>query len=522
MTTEGNTHGTGESDAKKHALDSTNVKAIVRLSLTFALIFAWWGSFHEIACGCLSLRSMHPLEYTYVSCYAHSLGCTIGAIAAIASLHKGWRLPPWRPGIIAGLGTGASVVFSACVALGVYPVAAIVQFAISAAVAPIIAAFLTRLSKLPFSQACPCLIVCLAVYIAANNVLMPALMITGDSMTLSGAFQALLPIASVIALRCRNNHGDADAIENAFRADVDAAKQPRRIPNAATVKGSREAEFPWPLAFSIAVYFFVFGVMHVESSTLINVFHNRNVLYMAGYLLTTIIFIVLFQRFFTSKKGTGLWTLVRNIVFPLTVSAFLFLPLLNSFDPALPVALSACSDLLYMLLMALGIKVVSQESRTSAFFLALVLLAMAPFAYFMGSIFAQALLALLPFNFMLTPYASAGAFILLVAATLWIGDDFEARKIWGFRVKLAPHDATLEKLLARCAYLAKNHQLTQREREILELVSQNRRPAAISEELSISVNTVRSHIKSIYVKLDVHSSDELLKLINDLPASELQ
>lgn len=50
--------------------------------------------------------------------------------------------------------------------------------------------------------------------------------------------------------------------------------------------------------------------------------------------------------------------------------------------------------------------------------------------------------------------------------------------------------------------------LTQREQEILELLAKGRPDKEISDRLNISLNTVRSHLKHIYEKLQVQSRTE--------------
>lgn len=56
-------------------------------------------------------------------------------------------------------------------------------------------------------------------------------------------------------------------------------------------------------------------------------------------------------------------------------------------------------------------------------------------------------------------------------------------------------------------------QLSQRELEVLRLLAEGRSAKYVSEELVISFNTARSHIRHIYEKLDVHSKQELISLI---------
>lgn len=55
--------------------------------------------------------------------------------------------------------------------------------------------------------------------------------------------------------------------------------------------------------------------------------------------------------------------------------------------------------------------------------------------------------------------------------------------------------------------------LSEREREVLELLVQNVRPPSIAAALHISAHTVRNHLKNVYAKLEVHSQQELLDLL---------
>lgn len=50
--------------------------------------------------------------------------------------------------------------------------------------------------------------------------------------------------------------------------------------------------------------------------------------------------------------------------------------------------------------------------------------------------------------------------------------------------------------------------LTTREREVLELLTEGRRTDEIAEELALSVETVRSHVKRVLAKLGVHTRSE--------------
>ncbi|MCB0698848.1 MAG: response regulator transcription factor [Chitinophagales bacterium] len=57
--------------------------------------------------------------------------------------------------------------------------------------------------------------------------------------------------------------------------------------------------------------------------------------------------------------------------------------------------------------------------------------------------------------------------------------------------------------------------LTPRETEILEQISTGKSRKRIAEELFIDLETVKSHIKNIYSKLNVHSKADAIKLAKD-------
>jgi DNA-binding CsgD family transcriptional regulator len=72
---------------------------------------------------------------------------------------------------------------------------------------------------------------------------------------------------------------------------------------------------------------------------------------------------------------------------------------------------------------------------------------------------------------------------------------------------------TADSLSATCDSLARLHNLSPREREVLLLLAQGRGAPYISDKICVSSNTVKTHIKRIYQKCDVHSKEELLDLI---------
>lgn len=65
------------------------------------------------------------------------------------------------------------------------------------------------------------------------------------------------------------------------------------------------------------------------------------------------------------------------------------------------------------------------------------------------------------------------------------------------------------------ARLAEDNGLTQREEEVLVLMSKGRSARFISNELGISYNTARTHVRNIYAKIGVHSHGELVSVIEE-------
>ncbi|RNL43854.1 hypothetical protein DMP08_07160 [Paraeggerthella hongkongensis] len=72
----------------------------------------------------------------------------------------------------------------------------------------------------------------------------------------------------------------------------------------------------------------------------------------------------------------------------------------------------------------------------------------------------------------------------------------------------------VDEVAQRCSLLAEAAGLTKRERDILLVLAKGRDVPSIAKQLFISENTVRSHSKSIYRKLKIHSKQELLDLLD--------
>lgn len=66
-----------------------------------------------------------------------------------------------------------------------------------------------------------------------------------------------------------------------------------------------------------------------------------------------------------------------------------------------------------------------------------------------------------------------------------------------------------------CAAIAEKHRLTARETEVFELLARGRTSPVIQKKLVLSHNTVKTHVRHIYAKLDVHSQQELINMVEE-------
>lgn len=66
---------------------------------------------------------------------------------------------------------------------------------------------------------------------------------------------------------------------------------------------------------------------------------------------------------------------------------------------------------------------------------------------------------------------------------------------------------------ARCTAVAREHNLTPRETDVLEQLARGRDLAFMEEKFVLSRNTVKMHIKHVYEKLGVHSKQEVIDLV---------
>lgn len=78
-----------------------------------------------------------------------------------------------------------------------------------------------------------------------------------------------------------------------------------------------------------------------------------------------------------------------------------------------------------------------------------------------------------------------------------------------------PMSVNIARLVIRSFQKNQESPLSKRETQILELIGNGKSRSQIARELFIDLETVRSHIKNIYIKLDVNSRADAIKAARD-------
>lgn len=100
----------------------------------------------------------------------------------------------------------------------------------------------------------------------------------------------------------------------------------------------------------------------------------------------------------------------------------------------------------------------------------------------------------------------------LLATALFLSSGSNMKYGWG---TVRPGDGGLSEhgFESTVRFLAAEHELTNRETEVCQLLALGKTRRFICDELTVSRDTVKTHVRSIYRKLSVHSQQELIDLV---------
>ncbi len=101
-------------------------------------------------------------------------------------------------------------------------------------------------------------------------------------------------------------------------------------------------------------------------------------------------------------------------------------------------------------------------------------------------------------------------------ASGYITKDSSSQKIinslWEVRDGGGPMSMNIARMVIKSFQKSLESPLSKRETEILRMIADGKKRSEISEELFIELETVKSHIKNIYTKLDVHSRSKAIHI----------
>ncbi len=126
----------------------------------------------------------------------------------------------------------------------------------------------------------------------------------------------------------------------------------------------------------------------------------------------------------------------------------------------------------------------------------------------------------IPWNFEFLSVSYLFSEIILLGI-YWMMQDYVRLDLIPQPVQEAPRPAPIdiatmpieEKILKVLSFLKPGEMLAAREREILELVLQNKKRKEIADELCLSENTIKTYTRTLYGKVGVSSREELYALL---------
>ena len=201
--------------------------------------------------------------------------------------------------------------------------------------------------------------------------------------------------------------------------------------------------------------------------------------------------------------------LTYQVALPLMAAGFLFLPLHEPWNVIGTAVHQAGYQYFYIVLWALW-PVLASRGVPAGWIAGWGLLSI-QLGQFAGSIAAALAVSVVNTDLGMAMLSAGIIFAILIIALFALGSG-QASTGWGYVKPMEEADAAtdFEKAGTR---IARRCRLSPREIEVLFLLAKGRNRAYISEELVIGDETVKSHVKSIYRKVDVHSQQSLIDLI---------
>ena len=275
----------------------------------------------------------------------------------------------------------------------------------------------------------------------------------------------------------------------------------------------------WRPLLCVAFSAFIVGIVRIGSASGDGSIGQTNVSNMVGLLIASVVLLVSWKLLYERVTLMRLY----QILFPLTATAFLLLPLLEG---AFRQVVLSLVFLVFSVTSSLMVVSCARTARNQTLPPVLV------YGLFAGIVYASQLVGSVVGLCVgagrgvglaeLSVVALVAVYLLSIAMVAPHGK--RSRRV--IDPQAAPAEpvsstgvvAGTDAVAAGCVGVVERYSLSRREADVLELLARGRDVPYIAEELVISKNTVRSHIKSIFAKTGVHSRQELIDLVELIEA----
>ncbi|MEF9877588.1 MAG: helix-turn-helix transcriptional regulator, partial [Gordonibacter sp.] len=463
------------------------------LTIVSGLYWVWWDSFHEI--GRFFMQVPLPFElvftrYSTVSCFFKPVGIVLGCILIYFFLRKskGFLFSERIPIVLFAAEAILHVLYYGLIICKQYFLSCLVYLVISMCI--VLSILLAALQVKYFSRREIIIVVIgsIAGYGMLNNFVFPFFLLSTPLVAIG--FIYLIPLIAAYILSCKS-----------FKQNLTLG-QPEQVKNTKT---------PIPLIVHLAIYGLAFGILHVIGGSISKGPYSINI---AVFFASLVTIACLSLLFFRKSSNHEIWSKIRSTVFPLSVIGYLLIPLVSNSNGAL--ALTEAGNLLYNAIFFIGCFTLMRKTYVDPRLIIVKGLFYKNLGVLIGILWAREFYEKALFDSIIPSALPVVIVFLLAIATFWVGSDERIRKIWGLRKNLSPKQYNDHMLQLKCATASNNYGLTAREEEIFLLLAQGIRAPEIKESLGISVDTVRSHIKHLYAKLDAHSLSDLRKILDGI------
>jgi DNA-binding CsgD family transcriptional regulator len=296
------------------------------------------------------------------------------------------------------------------------------------------------------------------------------------------------------------------------------ARSPRPISEMPTHKAlAKAARLLWRPLVATAVFAFMSGLMSLmtgQEQLSLAAFQQISVI--ASLIIVTLLFMpALFL------KSTPSITSAYRVALPIAAAGFLLLPFISPGFAGIANALVNMGYLTVFIILWCAMASCAAATQLAAPLVFGAGLALTVAFTLLGKLTGAASASSLGSDFVaLAAVALCSVYLLSLLSLFILRGQRAARGHAAEGGGAVPVVVSGERYVQRCKELAVTSGLTQREQEILLLLGQGRSIANIAAMSYVSENTVKSHIRSIYRKVGVHSKQALIDQLDRESASK--